>query len=363
MPTITFTTQDSVANGTVVTRRGRRKFNARVKEGGSPADMAGSTVRGMKALSKDSRDQQDQANDRIKGSKDQRPRTKANDKATRKELAKKGGLIMTWSFYTDPGYVKPDVTQSDSAVLRSINFQDTYRSDVRRALEDKDRYPIANIQVLSRRRGGSFGRRGYKTIVPPFTKFFLESVQFSSAEKYQLALTFRSFRLFTFDAQPEIWTFSGRLLNTENQNWTAEFRALYNNYLRATQCAKNNAQCFLSFQDFSVAGVMLNTGSTLMANKDNEVPFSFSLLVFNEASISSNPLVQVSQRLIYPRAAKNNPALLFEIMRNSYARQYGQKERRGGAYVLRQYQLDKMGRISKKLKDLDERRIRSNPGR
>lgn len=364
MPVVTFGDADvPVIRGSVTTPRGRRAFYAKMRECGSAAKGAGQILRAAKSTAKDASDQIDIASRRIKGNRDKLSTAKATTRATRKESAKKGGILFSYSFYKDPGYVEPPKTSSDLAVLKGVNFFDTYRSDVYRSLQDKDRYPIASIQVLSRRGGGKFGKNGFKTILPTFTKFFLESVSLQSSEKYQLALTFRSFRLFFFDANPEIWTFSGHLLNTENQNWLSEFRATYKQFLRGSECARRNAQCFLTFQDTAVSGVMLNTSSSLNAVSDKGVPFNFSLLVYNDSSFSKNSIVQVSQQLSYPRGAKDNPALLFEIMRNDFSRNYGSKERRGGELIVTSSRIQKMGTAAKSVSSKFTRRPSRTPGR
>lgn len=262
-------------------------------------------------------------------------------KTTRKNLAKKlsGGMIAFW-FTEDVGYSKLPVKRSDDAILRSLNFNETYRSDPYRLLEVKDTYPIASIQILSRRKGVKKTGQGYKVILPAYTKFMLQSVALSSSEKYQLHHTFRSFRISFYDENPEVWNFDGLLINTQNQNWTSEFRVLYKNYLRGTQCAKMAAEVYIGFEDVVVSGLIITMRQQFTATSPNAVPVTFQMIITNEGhSTTESSIVQTLESRTKRVVTANQPAIVFDLVKKSYR---SKSVREGGYLTLTRGTADKM---------------------
>ena len=325
-----FNEAEKESNWSVDTPRGKKNISIKVTSKGSTTDVARKSVRATGTLVKEEADKSVKSN-RMSGDVNASASVKPNSRNERKNVAKKKtGLVYYWEVYNDPGYIEAEKRDSEDTVLKDVNLKDTYRGSAR-FLEVKDKYPIASIQILSRKNGeGRLSSGGYKTILPPYTRFMLTDVQLSSREKYELYTTFKSFRVNFFDSGPEVWNYSGVLLNTENQNWSTDFRNLYHTYLRGTQCAKIGAECYITFGDIISSGLILGMGINFSSSNPNMVPVSFQLLVTNEFVYSTSQLTNVLQKKISPSSEKDQPSLVFDILRNNYAREYGSKEKRSG---------------------------------
>lgn len=254
-------------------------------------------------------------------------------KDTRKNLAKKdSGRTIVFSFTEDVGYFKAK-SNDNSAAVSAFKVDEKYRSDPYRLLEVKDKYPISSIQILSRKKGVKKSTNtGYNTILPPYTRFILQSVNLSSSESYQLQKVFKSFRVMFFDENPEVWNFDGMLLNTENHNWSSEFRVLYKEYLRGSQCAKLGAEVFISFEDIVVSGLILNMRTQYGISSPNGVPISFQLLITNEGHSSvSSPIVSTLENNTAFSKTENQASIVFDLIKKSYV---GKSRREGGCLTL-----------------------------
>src|SRR5579859_375616 len=128
-------------------------------------------------------------------------------------------------------------------------------------------------------------------VIPPNTKFFLESVTENREEKVQIVDTFGEWIAFFFGRRPEVYTYSGTLLNAKNHDWKNEFQENYDNFLRGSQAVKYRATMFLQYDDVVVEGFMLNCQIQQNAISHNGVPFSFSLLVISRSPLNPRNLM------------------------------------------------------------------------
>ena len=122
-------------------------------------------------------------------------------------------------------------------------------------------------------------------LIPPNTKFFLEQVQENREEKVQVIDTFGEWIAFFFGKKPEVYSYSGTLLNAENHNWKNEFQENYDYFLRGTQAVKNRATVFMQYDDVMVEGYILNASINMSAAADKSVPFQFNMLVINRGPL------------------------------------------------------------------------------
>lgn len=129
-------------------------------------------------------------------------------------------------------------------------------------------------------------------LIPPNTKFFLETVTENREEKVQIVDTFGEFVAFFFGARPEVYTYTGTLLNSMNHNWKNEFMLNYEHFLRGSQAVKNRASIFLQYDDVIVEGFMLNSQTRQTAVEDKAIPFQFNLLVLNRSPLSPLNMLQ-----------------------------------------------------------------------
>jgi hypothetical protein len=140
----------------------------------------------------------------------------------------------------------------------------------------------ASIRIV----GPKKGSKEEVDLIPPYTKFFLQSTQESSQERSQIVETFGDFYVFMFGKRPEITTFSGTLLNAKNASWYNDFKFMYQNFLRGTKCVENNARIVLTFGGTQVEGLMLNASKGRNAEIEHGVQFSFQLLILDETFIN-----------------------------------------------------------------------------
>lgn len=171
-----------------------------------------------------------------------------------------------------------------------------------RQLAAKEDQP-ATIRLIRRIKQNEFAkekklenRRPWKNLIPPNTKFFLEQVQESREEKVQVIDTFGEWVAFFFGRRPEVYTYSGTLLNSKNHDWKNEFQENYDNFLRGSQAVKNHATMLLQYDDVVVEGYMMNCSISQAAVADNAVPFSFSLLVLNRSPLNPQLITYLRYR-------------------------------------------------------------------
>jgi len=132
------------------------------------------------------------------------------------------------------------------------------------------------------------GGKGTAGLVPEFSKFFLESVQESHQEKYQIVETFNDFYTFFYGERPPVYTFSGTLLNLKNYNWMNEFLYYYSNFWRGTKAAELGARVFLTYNYQQIQGYVLNISTNVNALTDKAAPFSIQVLVTKRLIFSGN---------------------------------------------------------------------------
>jgi hypothetical protein len=148
-------------------------------------------------------------------------------------------------------------------------------------------------------------------IVPPYTKFFLESVTEDRMEKAQVVETFGEFIAFFFGRRPEIYQFGGRLLNTKNHDWKNDFQEMYDNFLRGTKAVENNATVFIQYDDVIAEGFIMGCHLEYHGVTNNECPFNFTMLIINRAPI--NQLQRLRERRARSRFSAAEQQLLNDL--------------------------------------------------
>jgi hypothetical protein len=149
-------------------------------------------------------------------------------------------------------------------------------------IQPKQFSPIVNDKVPSSIRVIGQDSKSNKpvSIIPAYTKFILESVQESHAERSQIIETFGDFYVFMFGERPSIYNFSGQLVNAKNANWVMDFMFMYNEYLRGTRCVERNAKILMTYGGRQIEGLMLNVATVTNAAIEGAVGLQFSVVVF-----------------------------------------------------------------------------------
>jgi len=347
--------------------RGTKHVSGSIWSNPSPASTIMNRVNGQMTARRDSSAQQSVFLPSMSGDKNEDIIPAPMPRGDRLNLAKKkAGAVLSFDFQDDKSYTEIAentgiVYSSNATSLYKDRFLDDYRSGLYRIVEEKNRFPIASIQVLT-----GLGRRSksYRTIMPEYTRFMLEDVSISSSEKYQIHRTFRSYRINFFDGDPEVWTFRGRLLNTHNQNWSSEFMSMYSQFLRGSQCVKMGGEVFMTFEDIAISGYILNTSQSRKASSPNAVPFAFSIIITNNGFISSSPIINEVRKLGMKYKSKRTP-IAYELVRSNFAKTYGATERRSGAIRMTKQRIGKIGKpsLQKEIDDAIKKEEASQPGR
>ena len=189
-----------------------------------------------------------------------------------------------------------------------------------RQIDTPDSAP-ATIRLIRRRtkeelsqKSSEEDRLPWINLIPPNTKFFLEQIQENREEKVQVIDTFGEWIAFFFGRKPEVYSYSGTLLNTNNHDWKNEFQQNYDDFLRGTQADKIRATVFLQYDNGLVEGYVLNTSIQQTAVADNSVPFSFNLLVINRSAVNRRGILGLRRERVDPTAAEQ---ALFEDLHES----------------------------------------------
>ena len=220
-----------------------------------------------------------------------------------------GGGGLQESFYGLPG--ETGIIENDDSYRRSrhlltrgrgvegnqVNLDMIRESSLARQLATKED-SVATIRLVRRLNAvekskvkSSERHLPWVNLIPPNTKFFLESVQENREEKVQVIDTFGEWIAFFFGRKPEVYSYSGTLLNAKNHDWKNEFQQNYDLFLRGSQAVKHRATMLLQYDDVIVEGYMLNASIQMTAIADNAVPFSFNLLVINRSAVNARGIL------------------------------------------------------------------------
>ena len=143
------------------------------------------------------------------------------------------------------------------------------------------------------------GDSGYTNLIKQargFFDFFLQNIDESVEDKFQLVETLGdSYAIFGLGQKPKIFTYSGVLLNTKENDWRLNFIQMYDKYISISRLAKfhqngvSSNQVTLIYDTVTVRGALLNLRTTLRADNEIAVPFSFSMLITSYAADYKSP--------------------------------------------------------------------------
>lgn len=221
------------------------------------------------------------------------------------------------------GYSNDDAYRASRHYSRRADFgensvsQEYLReSSLARQLQGK-KDQIATIRLMRRVRkeevkANGVNDQGYPfvNIIPPSTKFMLQAVQENREEKVQVVDTFGEWVAFFFGRRPEVYAYSGILLNSKNHDWKNEFQMNYEYFLRGSKAVEYRALMYLQYEDVLIEGYMMNCNITQTAQDPHAVGFNFNLLVTNRSPL--NP-----RRMIALRFARSGGTAEEELLFNT----------------------------------------------
>lgn len=112
-----------------------------------------------------------------------------------------------------------------------------------------------------------------------FIDFLLTQVNEQFSEKYQVVETLSdNFVIYVFGRAAPMFSYSGVLLNTYQDDQRVWMTRLYQDVLRGTQLARRRKLLRLRYDSVIVSGVMLNLNLQIIADQEDRVPFSFNFI-------------------------------------------------------------------------------------
>lgn len=153
-----------------------------------------------------------------------------------------------------------------------------------RFIQDPEEEDVASLRLV-----GKSSDKSKKTdidLIPPYSKFFLESYQEGHTERSQIVETFGEAYAFFFGERPPIYTFGGTLLNTKDINWKEDFMFYYDNFLRGTKAVELKARVILTYNLSQIEGYIMGVSTQAQAANDKGVGLSFQMLVTKRRTMS-----------------------------------------------------------------------------
>ena len=113
-----------------------------------------------------------------------------------------------------------------------------------------------------------------------YIDFLLHTANHAFEEKVQVVETLSdNYTAFFFGQSAPVFSYTGTLYNTFQDDWTMRMFRIYRDLARGTQLARRGFLLYLMYDSWIVRGSMLNLRWQQEAESSLSVPFSFSLLV------------------------------------------------------------------------------------
>lgn len=206
-----------------------------------------------------------------------------------------GGLFAQYILGQTPKYALNDGPRNDAGrntlprlfVRVDAEEMDLFRSSITDTHTRRNLAPrIAGDPRTSATRGRSTGaqdatvRRNANVHSNGYLDFFIQNTTQPLNEKVQVSEALSdNFVLFAFGQSPPVWSFSGFLLNTVQDDQASNMFRLYTQVLRATQMARRQKSMSLAFDSYVLNGVMLNLNMSLASQNELYIPFSFQMIL------------------------------------------------------------------------------------
>lgn len=136
------------------------------------------------------------------------------------------------------------------------------------------------VQQIAKVLGGTVSAQGNSSGGNGYIDFLLQNVQHGFQEKSQVVEVLADDHVAYFFGQAApVFTYSGTVLNTKQDDQAMNMLRLYQEIGRGTKLAQRNTLLSIRYDGVIVSGAMLSLSLGLNAEMEMAVPFSFSLLV------------------------------------------------------------------------------------
>jgi hypothetical protein len=138
-----------------------------------------------------------------------------------------------------------------------------------------------------------------------YVDFLLQSAQESYQEKIQIAdVMGDNFSATVFGRRPPMFSYTGILLNTIQDDWRAAWTILYNDIIRGTELARRGVFVTLSYDRMAVTGLIVGSTQTLTAEMQTAGQVSFEMLVYrldvHQTDGRTPTSVRTSSNILFP---------------------------------------------------------------
>lgn len=120
-----------------------------------------------------------------------------------------------------------------------------------------------------------------------YLDFFIQQATMPLREKMDVKEVLSdNYASFFFGQAAPVWSFTGWLFNTVQDDQTTNFLRLYLEILRGTQLARRQKVVSLKIDSYVITGVLISTSFNLRAETETCVPFQFEILVKRVAIVN-----------------------------------------------------------------------------
>jgi hypothetical protein len=173
--------------------------------------------------------------------------------------------------------VGTELERLDTGKLGVKSTKATGRQYVTTKTLEESELNVAKIRLVSTLPGKSIDEevRG-----KAYIGFILTAVQESHDEKVEIVpLPGDSFASYFYGANPRQFSFTGILLNTDQDQWRDSFEQIYEKHLRGSVSSRNFSIVQVSYNGRIVSGWLTNMSQQLDSSNDHYAQFNFSVLV------------------------------------------------------------------------------------
>ena len=155
--------------------------------------------------------------------------------------------------------------------------------------------------------------------------FFLQGTDETFDEKFQVVETLGdSYVVFGLGKKPRVFSYSGSLMNSQENEWRINFVKMFEQYVSISRLARfssgksgtRNNQVSLIYDGFTARGAILNLRTQLRSENELITTFAFSMLV-TKLSFTSNFLNVSSSGVIDETASPTSSVIQFAENKNT----------------------------------------------
>jgi hypothetical protein len=181
---------------------------------------------------------------------------------------------MTPKYARNQGQREPDYRETMARLFIQVGPDEYERFVASVRARDPRSEPLARVLAGTNDGfGGSNGGVGY-------IDFLLQQAPISIQEDISIVKTLAdNYVLYTFGQNPPVFTYSGVLLNTLQDDQALNMYRVYRDMIRATQLARRKKTVRLRYDSYIVNGVATALTMTQSAGTEMSLPFTLTLVV------------------------------------------------------------------------------------